>query len=104
MEKLKTYLFDLPVIRREEFAHRCGTSWPFLRNIAYGYKTAGEKLCVRIELESAGAVTRKDLRTDWFEIWPELKELHMPNTPDPKPDDRIPIGPPDCITKGGAHV
>ncbi|MGE8515747.1 MAG: hypothetical protein ACN6OM_03975 [Alcaligenes nematophilus] len=28
----------------------------------------------------------------------------MPNTPDPKPDDRIPIGPPDCITKGGAHA
>jgi hypothetical protein len=28
----------------------------------------------------------------------------MPNTPDPKPDDRIPVGPPDCITKGGAHA
>lgn len=32
------------------------------------------------------------------------KEPHMPNTPDPKPDDRIPIGPPGCITKGGAHA
>lgn len=34
----------------------------------------------------------------------DFEELHMPNTPDPKPDDRIPIGPPDCITKGGVHV
>lgn len=33
-----------------------------------------------------------------------LEEPHMPNTPDPKPDDRIPIDPPDCITKGGVHV
>ncbi|MFC3866210.1 helix-turn-helix domain-containing protein [Alcaligenes aquatilis] len=34
----------------------------------------------------------------------EAKGGAMPNTPDPKPDDRIPIGPPDCITKGGAHA
>ena len=31
------------------------------------------------------------------------KGVIMPN-PDPKPDDRIPIGPPDCIKKGGAHA
>lgn len=58
---------------RGEFASKCGTSWPFLRNIAYGYRLAGEKLSVKIEIESEGVVTRKDLRPDdWHEIWPEL--------------------------------
>lgn len=75
MEKLKCFLLGLPVESREDFALRCGTSWPFMRNIAYGYRRAGEKLCVSIEQESKGAVTRKDLRPDdWGDIWPELKE------------------------------
>lgn len=72
MEKLKHYLFGLSLPEREQFSNRCGTSWPFLRNVVYGYRTAGEKLCVRIEQESHGKVSRKDLRSDWAEIWPEL--------------------------------
>jgi len=73
MEKLKTYLMSLSVPEREEFAQRCSTSWPFLRNVAYGYRTAGEKLCVSIEKESGSAITRRDLRPDdWADIWPEL--------------------------------
>jgi len=75
MEKLKTFLFELPPKKREAFATRCGTSVAHLRNVAYGYRTAGEKLCVRIEKETGGKVTRKDLYPDdWAEIWPELKE------------------------------
>nr|WP_258397378.1 helix-turn-helix domain-containing protein [Paraburkholderia unamae] len=58
--------------RRDDFAHRCGTTYAFLRNVMYGQRIAGEKLCVRIERESGGAVTRQDLRRDWREIWPEL--------------------------------
>ena len=29
--------------------------------------------CVAIERVTGGAVTRKDLRADWQEIWPELE-------------------------------
>lgn len=40
----------------------------------YGHRIAGEKLSVRIERESEGEVTRRDLRPDdWMEIWPELE-------------------------------
>lgn len=80
MEPLKRFLSSLTVAQREEFAERCRTSWPFLRNISYGYRVAGEKLCVRIERESFGAVTRRDLRPDdWHEIWPELAEQEAPH-------------------------
>lgn len=73
MDKLKTYLKTMSVEQREAFAARCGTTWPFLRNVSYGQRQAGEKLCVAIERESAGAVTRIDLRpADYWEIWPEL--------------------------------
>ena len=31
------------------------------------------KMCVQIEEMSGGKVTRKQLRKDWAEIWPELE-------------------------------
>lgn len=80
MDKLKTYLMALPVAERMAFAQQCGTTWPFLRNIAYGYRLAGEKLCVAIEKATAGQVARRDLRPDdWHEIWPELAEREAPS-------------------------
>lgn len=73
MNKLKAFLSPMPMAHREEFAQRCGTTYAFLRNVMYGLRVAGEKLCVRIERESKSAVTRRDLRhDDWREIWPEL--------------------------------
>lgn len=58
---------------RKAFAERCGTSYAFLRNVMYGQRKPGEKLCVAIERLSGGIVTRKHLRPmDWQEIWPEL--------------------------------
>ncbi|NYT81424.1 helix-turn-helix domain-containing protein [Alcaligenaceae bacterium] len=75
MEKLKNFIFGMPSEQREDFAARCGTSFAHMRNVAYGYRRASEKLSVRIERESEGAVTRKDLYpSEWPEIWPELKE------------------------------
>ncbi|WP_186250782.1 transcriptional regulator [Burkholderia gladioli] len=72
MEKLKQFLKALPTTERDGFAARCGTTFAFLRNVAYGQRQPGEKLCVRIERESGYRVTRLDLRDDWQEIWPEL--------------------------------
>lgn len=79
MEKLKDYLMALPVSERRTFSETCGTSWPYLRNVVYGFRPAGEKLCVRIEQATNGKVTRQDLRPhDWREIWPELDAPVLP--------------------------
>lgn len=70
---LKTYLQSLPSEPdRVAFADRCGTSIKHLRNVMYGYKTCATDLAVSIERESAGAVTRPELREDWPNHWPEL--------------------------------
>ncbi len=75
MDKLKSFLAGLRRDERETFATRCGTTAAFLRNVVYGQRKPGEKLCVAIERESDGAVTRRDLRQDdWRDIWPELAE------------------------------
>lgn len=68
----KKYFFALPLAERKAFAKRCKTSARHLTNVAYGYKVLGEKTCVLVEVESGRAVTRKHLRKDWREIWPEL--------------------------------
>ena len=85
MDKLKHFLKSKPVSEREKFATRCGTTWPFLRNVMYGQRVPGEKLCVAIEREASGEVTRRDLREDWWEIWPELVPAGFsPPQPHPK--------------------
>jgi DNA-binding transcriptional regulator YdaS (Cro superfamily) len=61
---LKTFLFALPMPERHAFAERCGTSYPHIRNIAYGQKPCGEGLAVNIERESRGAVRCESLRPD----------------------------------------
>jgi DNA-binding transcriptional regulator YdaS (Cro superfamily) len=75
MDKLKSFFAGIPRADRDLFAARCGTTAAFLRNVIYGQRKAGEKLCVAIERESGGRVTRRDLRPDdWHQIWPELAE------------------------------
>lgn len=70
---LKSYLSKMPPIERGEFAKRCGTTKGHLQNVMYGTVPLAPIVCVAIERESAGAVTRKDLRPDdWRKIWPEL--------------------------------
>ena len=68
----KKYFFSLTLSERQAFAKRCKTSVKHLANVAYGYKLLGEKTCVLVEAQSGRAVTRKHLRKDWREIWPEL--------------------------------
>ncbi|KGC15007.1 hypothetical protein DM48_333 [Burkholderia gladioli] len=76
MDKLKSFLAGYRPDDREVFAARCGTTAAFLRNVVYGQRKPGEKLCVAIERATEGAVTRRDLRPDdWQDIWPELVEL-----------------------------
>ena len=73
--ELRKYLFDLAPIERNEFAESVGTTARHLVNVAYGYKSLDEKVCVAIEQKTDKAVTRRELRpTDWHLIWPELAE------------------------------
>jgi hypothetical protein len=69
--ELKAYLSPMSSDEREAFGRACGSSAGHLRNICYG-KTCAPALAVAIEQKSGGAVTRKDLRSDWRRIWPEL--------------------------------
>lgn len=69
---LKTYLSPMTPEAREVFAVKCGTTRGHLQNVAYG-KSCAPALATAIELNSGGAVKRKDLRDDWKAIWPELK-------------------------------
>lgn len=64
MQTLKEYLSSLCVRDREQFAQRCGTTYGHLRNVAYGQKPAGEKLCILVERESARGVLCESLRPD----------------------------------------
>jgi DNA-binding transcriptional regulator YdaS (Cro superfamily) len=51
-----------------------------------GVRPIPTKKCVRIERVTAGQVTRRELRADWAEIWPEL-ERRATHT-DQQPADR----------------
>jgi DNA-binding transcriptional regulator YdaS (Cro superfamily) len=70
---IKTYLSSLKSAEaRARFAEACGTTAGHLRNCAYEPKPPSPALCVSIERESGGLVTRQELREDWAGIWPEL--------------------------------
>lgn len=64
----------------DEAVNHTGTTRAYLRQIAYGNKTATPQTAV--VLEQAGLATRKELRPeDWRSIWPELDstaEQHPP--------------------------
>lgn len=54
----RTYWQKLPTGEpRTDFATRCGSSVGYFNLIASGHKKAGPDLAMRIEAESAGAVT-----------------------------------------------
>lgn len=78
MQTLKEYLSGLPVADREQLAQRCETTYGHLRNVAYGLKSAGEKLCINLDRESGGAVRCEGLRPDvdwaYLRSTPSVKE------------------------------
>lgn len=42
--------------------------------------------CLAIERATAGSVSRRDLREDWPDIWPELADRRAADTVHPFPD------------------
>lgn len=73
MKKLIDHLTGLPPSERDALAARAGTTVGYIRKAYYSGQELSPKTCVAIEQETAGAVTRQDLRADWQAIWPELK-------------------------------
>lgn len=71
---LRSYLDSLPRGGVTTFAGRCGISTVYLSQISTKQdgREPSPALCVVIERESAGVVTRPELRDDWASIWPEL--------------------------------
>lgn len=64
----------------DEAVRLTGTTRAYLKQIAYGNKTATPQTAV--VLEQTGVATRRELRPDdWKSIWPELaaaEEQHPP--------------------------
>ena len=75
MNTLLDHLNSIPEPQRYGFAVACGTSVGYLRKACSKGQKLGAALCVSIERETDGQITRKDLRPDdWHMIWPELAE------------------------------
>ncbi|WP_243491951.1 helix-turn-helix domain-containing protein [Massilia violaceinigra] len=73
MDKLLTYLNRLKKHQRRTFCESCKTTEGYLRKAISAKQPLRVPLCVAIERESKGAVTRIDLHPDdWIENWPEL--------------------------------
>ncbi|MFD4120333.1 hypothetical protein ACFWQD_03420 [Alcaligenes faecalis] len=101
--KLSDLYISLSREGRLILAEKAGVNAGYLWQIATKWRDRKPSVDVMARLVRADSrLTAADLLDEFSE--PFTKEPHMPNTPDPKPDDRIPIGPPDCITKGGAHA
>lgn len=76
MHILLAFLNSLSPDEQVGFAQRCGTSVGYLRKAISADQNLGVQICVSVERESGGAVTRKVLRpTDWMANWPELAEV-----------------------------
>jgi len=73
--KLKDFIKTMRTeAERVEFAGRCGTTYGYLKMVSYGAKPCAPRLAVLIEENTAGRVSRQELREDWQGIWPELRE------------------------------
>lgn len=73
MNELKIYLNSLTMKEQVDFARRCDTSVGYLRKAISKNSRLGTEICVAIERETNGLVTRKHLIEDWHLRWPELK-------------------------------
>jgi DNA-binding transcriptional regulator YdaS (Cro superfamily) len=78
---LRTYLDDLPRGALAQLAAGLGISAIYVSQLAarQNDREPSPALCVAIERETGGVVTRRRLRpNDWWLIWPELVNDEFP--------------------------
>lgn len=74
MSKLLDYFNRLDADSRKSFLDKAEMSESYLRRAcSTGVKFSAER-CVAIERASNHEITRKDLRDNWMDTWPELAE------------------------------
>ena len=64
MDKLLAYLNGLQPTEREDFARRCDTTVGYLRKACSVKQRLSDGMCLRISVESLGAVSPESLRPD----------------------------------------
>lgn len=64
MNQLLTYINSLPKAERHAYVTRCETSEGYLRKAISKGQRLGERLCIALDRESAGAVRCEHLRPD----------------------------------------
>lgn len=70
---LKHYLSSLKRGASSRLASELGISVSYMSQMASGKSAISASRCISIEQATKGAVTRRDLRPDdWDVIWPEL--------------------------------
>lgn len=70
---LKNYITTSARGEAKRLASCLAVSRSYLSQMASGVTAINPERCVKIELATKGAVSRKDLRPDdWMHIWPEL--------------------------------
>lgn len=73
MRTKHTQLLEWLKTASDEVVDRTGTTRGYLKQIAYGNKTASAGVASSLERVTEGLLTRKSLRpNDWTVIWPEL--------------------------------
>ena len=80
MDKLLAYLNGLPPDEQKAFAARCNTTVGYLRKACSVGQQLGDMLCLRIGVESAGAIKPEDLApgVDWQYLRGALIETQKP--------------------------
>lgn len=73
MKQFHKYFMSLKERQRIDFAESVGTTRSYIIKCFSRKIELNPKVCAAIERESAGQVMRWDLRSDWKELWPELK-------------------------------
>lgn len=71
--------FNTHSISKADFAKLIDVSAGMLSQWISGHRPISPEKCVAIEQATNGEVTRKDMREDWREIWPELLAVGTPD-------------------------
>ena len=79
--KLRAYLKTLDAEGKKRAAVRFGCKMGYLSQLSGGHRNASGKLALKIERETAGMVTRHDLRPDLYPLDDGARRRHRDTMP-----------------------